>query len=178
MTSLPRIPSSVLRLAALLAASLPAAAQDAAVTRTEYVEAWQASKAYTLAVAKAMPDESYGFQPTPDQFTFAVQMIHIAHANYAWFTRVLGEPRTIADPKSEAKADVLPYLEATFDYCIAALERITPEQLSRAAPGVPNRPNGSGRDALLNMYMHIGHHRGQAIIYLRLKGVTPPEYRY
>jgi uncharacterized damage-inducible protein DinB len=35
-----------------------------------------------------------------------------------------------------------------------------------------------GRDALLNMYMHTAHHRGQAIIYLRLKGATPPEYSY
>jgi uncharacterized damage-inducible protein DinB len=43
---------------------------------------------------------------------------------------------------------------------------------------VPNRPNASSRDALLNMYMHTAHHRGQAIIYLRLKGVEPPQYRY
>jgi uncharacterized damage-inducible protein DinB len=179
MTSLPRIRSLTFRLATLLAVSLPAAwAQDAAVNRMEYIEAWKAAKAYTLAVAQAMPAESYDFQPTPDQFTFAVQMIHLAHANYAWFTKVLGEARTIADPKSEDKADVVPYVAATFDYCIASLERITPEQLSRAASGVPNRPNASGRDALLNMYMHTAHHRGQAITYLRLKGATPPQYSY
>jgi uncharacterized damage-inducible protein DinB len=91
---------------------------------------------------------------------------------------VLNEPRTIADPKAEEKADVLSYLAATFDYCISALDRITPEQLNEAASGVPNRPNASGRDALLNMYMHTAHHRGQAIIYLRLKGTAPPEYSY
>jgi uncharacterized damage-inducible protein DinB len=179
MSSLRRTSRIAVRLAVLLAVSLPAAwAQVAAVTTTEYVEAWKASKAYTRAVAEAMPAEGFSFQPTPDQFTFAVQMIHIAHANYAWFAKVLGEERSIADPRSEEKADVLPYLEATFDYCIAALERMTPGQLSRAASGVPNRPNASSRDALLNMYMHTAHHRGQAIIYLRLKGVEPPQYRY
>lgn len=62
--------------------------------------------------------------------------------------------------------------------CITALERITPEQFGQPASEVPNRPNGSVRDALLNMYMHVAHHRGQAIVYLRLKGIKPPEYRY
>jgi len=179
MRSLPQVPNIAVRLAVLLAVSLPAInAQDSAVTRAEYVEAWKASKAYTLAVAEAMPADGYDFRPTAGQFTFAVQMIHIAHANYAWFTKVLDEPRSIADPNSEQKTDVLPYLEATFDYCIAAIERITPGQLTRAASGVPNRANGTGRDALLNMYMHTAHHRGQAIIYLRLKGMTPPRYTY
>lgn len=179
MAPLPQVPSIAFRLAALLAVSVHAAwAQDYAVTKTEYVEAWKASKDYTLAVAQAMPAESYSFRPTPDQFTFAVQMLHLAHANYAWFTKVLAAPRSIADPKLEEKEDVLPYLEATFDYCIDALQRMTPEQLGRAASGVPNRPNGSTRDALLNMYMHTAHHRGQAIIYLRLKGIAPPEYRF
>jgi hypothetical protein len=84
MTSLGHISSFALRLAALFVASFSAAgAQDAAVSRSEYVEAWKAAKAYTLAVAEAMPSEGYNFQPTPDQFTFAVQMIHLAHANYA-----------------------------------------------------------------------------------------------
>lgn len=155
-----------------------AAAQEQLITRAEYAEAWRAAKDYTMAVAEAMPAEGYSFTPTPDQFSFAVQMIHIAHANYAWFTKVLGEPRTIEEPKSEEKPEVLRYLGETFDHCIAAIERMTPEQLSKPAAGVPNRPSGSTRDALLNMYMHTAHHRGQAIVYLRLKGVTPPQYRY
>lgn len=155
-----------------------AAAQEPLITRSEYAESWRAAKEYTMAVAEAMPAESYSFKPTPDQFTFAVQMIHIAHANYAWFTNVLDEPRTIEEPASEEKPEVLRYLGETFDYCIAATKRMPHDLLSKPAAGVPNRPNGSTRDALLNMYMHTAHHRGQAIVYLRLKGVTPPRYRY
>lgn len=153
-------------------------AQEPLITRGEYAAAWRASKDYTMAVAEAMPADGYGFKPTADQFTFAVQMIHIAHANYAWFTKVLDERQEIEEPETETKPEVLRYLGETFDYCIAAIERMSPEQLSRPGAGVPNRPAGSTRDALLNMYMHTAHHRGQAIVYLRLKGVTPPPYRY
>ena len=136
------------------------------------MQSWKNTKAYTLAVAEAMPAESYGFKPTPEEMSFAGQMIHIAHANYAWFAGVLGEKRTIADAKKDDKATVIAYLRDRFDYCIAALDRITTSQLDQSLPGV------GGRDALLNMYMHVAHHRGQAVVYLRLKGITPPDYHY
>jgi len=144
----------------------------------EFVQSWKNTKAYTLAVAEAMPAELYGFRPAPEEFSFAGQMIHIAYANYAWFAGVVGEKREIADAANQEKPAVLTYLRDTFDFCIAALDRITPEQLDKTMPSVGNRESGSGRDALLNMYMHVAHHRGQAIVYLRLSGIKPPEYRY
>ena len=157
---------------------LSAWAQPAAVQMNEFVEAWKATRAYTIAVAEAMPAESYAFKPTPGEFTFAAQMIHLAHANYAWFAGIADEKRTIADPKGEDKASVLPYLKQTFDYCIGVPGRITAAQLNQTAPDVGGRKSGTGRDALLNMYMHVAHHRAQAIVYLRLKGVKPPDYLY
>ena len=153
-------------------------AQKAPVTMSEFVQSWKNTKAYTLAVAEAMPAESYSFKPTAEEMTFAGQMIHIGNANYAWFAGVLAEKRTIANPKKEDKATVVAHLRDTFDYCIAALDRITPEQLNQTARGVGGRESGSGRDALLNMYMHVAHHRGQAVVYLRLKGIAPPDYHY
>ena len=153
-------------------------AQSVPVTMSEFRQSWKNTKSYTLAVAEAMPAESYGFKPTPDEMSFAEQMIHIAHANYAWFSGVLGEKRSIADPKNGDKATVIAYLRDTFDYCIAALDRIAPAQLNQTLRGVGDRESGSGRDALLNMYMHVAHHRGQTIVYLRLKGIAPPAYRY
>jgi len=42
-----------------------------------------------------------------------------------------------------------------------------------------NSPDGNlpGREVLLAMYIHVAHHRGQAEIYLRDKGIRPPSYR-
>jgi uncharacterized damage-inducible protein DinB len=153
-------------------------ARKTAVTMSEFVQSWKNTKAYTIEVAEAMPAESYGFRPALEEFNFARQMIHIAYANYAWFVGVMGESTEIADFASEDKPAVLAYLRDTFDFCIAALDRITPEQLDKTMPSVGGRKSGSGRDALLNMYMHVAHHRGQAIVYLRLNGIKPPEYRY
>lgn len=52
--------------------------------------------------------------------------------------------------------------------------KLTEEQLS--APH--NSPDGRllGREVILAMYIHVAHHRGQAEIYLRDKGIQPPSY--
>ena len=63
---------------------------------SEFVQSWKNTKAYTLAVAEAMPAESYSFKPAAEEMTFAGQMIHISHANYAWFAGVLGEKRVLS----------------------------------------------------------------------------------
>jgi uncharacterized damage-inducible protein DinB len=153
-------------------------AQETAVTMSEFVQSWKNTKVYTLAVAEAMPAESYGFKPAPEEFSFARQMIHIAYANHAWFAGVSGEKREIADAVNEEKPAVLTYLRDTFNFCLAVLDHITPQQLNKTMPSVGYRETGSGRDALLNMYMHVTHHRAQAIVYLRLKGIKPPESHY
>jgi len=33
-------------------------------------------------------------------------------------------------------------------------------------------------DILLLAYHHTAHHRGQALVYLRFKGIDPPNYRF
>jgi len=39
-------------------------------------------------------------------------------------------------------------------------------------------PAATGRQILSAMFTHTAHHRGQAEVYLRLKGIVPPKYRY
>jgi len=55
------------------------------------------------------------------------------------------------------------------------IPNLTEEQLKNAH----DSPDGHlpGREVLLAMYIHVAHHRGQAEIYLRDKGIKPPSYR-
>ncbi len=36
----------------------------------------------------------------------------------------------------------------------------------------------NGRDMMMNMFIHVAHHRAQCEVYLRLEGVTPPIYTF
>jgi uncharacterized damage-inducible protein DinB len=39
-------------------------------------------------------------------------------------------------------------------------------------------PEINGRDMIMNIFVHVAHHRAQCEVYLRLKGIAPPEYTF
>jgi len=66
-------------LVAVLVAQPAAAPQDD--FKAIFAKHWRMAKEFTLAVAEAMPAESYDFKPTPEQMTFGRLMTHIGAQN-------------------------------------------------------------------------------------------------
>lgn len=150
---------------------------------SEFIHDWQISKDFTVAVADAMPAESYSFKPNPAEMTFGEQMVHIAESNIYRFNQLSGvrSPVELKDPKDmpSDKASIISLLQKSFDYVIAVLPQITPEQLQKTIhTGWKGRPDPDGRAMMLNMFVHTAHHRAQCEVYLRLKGITPPTYTF
>ncbi len=149
---------------------------------SEFVHDWQISKQFTLEVANAMPSEHYTFKPNPDEMSFGEQMIHIAGANVFRFNQITGiKPPFDFNPAKPPAADkdtVLKLLVQSFDYVIDVLPQITPEQLKRTwhIPTWKARPDPDGRTMLMNMLVHTAHHRAQCEVYMRVKGIKPPDY--
>jgi uncharacterized damage-inducible protein DinB len=150
----------------------------------EFVHDWQISKQFTIDVADAMPAEFYGFKPNPDEMTFGEQMLHIAVSNVFRFQQITGMqppfPVDLSKPLNPDKANVLKVLGQSFDYVMEALPRITPEQLQRTwhIPSWKGRNDPDGRAMILNMFVHTAHHRAQCEVYLRAKGIKPPDYTF
>jgi uncharacterized damage-inducible protein DinB len=174
---------------AFLSAAAPTlCAQSGTVTSIlearEFVEDWKISKQFTLDVAMAMPAESYGFKPNSDEMTFGEQMAHIAIANAFRFNQITGAPLPFPiDLSSTPPADkqsVLKMLDQSFDYVIAVVPQITPEQLKRTwhIPSWKGRTDPNGRAMIVNMFVHTAHHRAQCEVYLRAKGIKPPDYTF
>ena len=65
----------------LLGGSGPAYAQDATVAG-DLLADWQQQKTTMMAIAEAMPEETYGFKPTEAQRTYAEQILHIGGCKY------------------------------------------------------------------------------------------------
>ena len=126
-----------------------------------------------------MPAEHYTFNLVDEQFTFAEQMGHLAVASLYRFAQLTGEQYK-PPPADLSKSAILRLLNESFDYVLAKLPAITPEQMTGKTFDVKweGRPVANGRDMMLNMFMHVAHHRAQAEVYMRLKGVTPPAYRF
>src|SRR5216684_8088378 len=62
-----------------LALAVPALAQTA--VKDALVKHWKTSGEFTIAVASAMPAESYNFRPNPEEMSFGELMRHIAAVN-------------------------------------------------------------------------------------------------
>jgi uncharacterized damage-inducible protein DinB len=143
---------------------------------TEYAQHLVALSQLSVAVAQAMPPDQYSFRPHPESMTFGELMLHIASTNFA-FCAGLADSSQSAPPSPAAsdKDAVVKYLSASFDSCSAIIPKLTEAQLAQ----VHNSPDGRlpGREVLLAMYIHVAHHRGQAEIYLRDKGIRPPSYQ-
>ena len=170
MTSRPVVPLALLLLVLLSTADTAAAPTNAA---GEYARHFAALSKLSVAVAQAMPADQYSFRPHPESMDFGQLMSHIATTNYQ-FCAGLNDAATPALPSPADKDGVVKFLSDSFEYCSVLIPKLTDEQLSKAH----NSPDGmlAGREILLAMYVHVAHHRGQAEIYLRDKGIRPPGY--
>jgi uncharacterized damage-inducible protein DinB len=110
-------------------------------------------------------------------------MVHIGISLLIRFEDIAGE--TPVYPKVPApitKKFALETLNQGFDTALRILPKLTDEQLTKASfkvnfDGRPT-PEVNGRDMIMNMFVHVAHHRAQCEVYLRLKGITPPTYTF
>lgn len=165
------------------AAAAPTPKLDSVLQMQEFVQDWQISKQFTLEVANAMPADLYSFKPNPEEMSFGQQMEHIADANVFRFQQITGikPPYTVdlSKPPSD-KETVLKRLAMSFDYVIEVLPQITPQELQRTwhIPSWKGRTDPDGRAMILNMFVHTAHHRSACEVYLRVKGIKPPDYTF
>ena len=151
-----------------------AGGQPPSVAAGEYARHFAALNQLSVAVALAMPADQYGFRPHPESMDFGELMSHIAGTNYQFCAGLKdSNPPTLPAPSD--KDGVVKFLSDSFTYCDGIISSLTEAQLS----AVHSSPDGRlpGREVLLAMYVHVAHHRGQAEIYLRDKGIRPPSYR-
>ena len=162
-----------LALMAPFARSAPDPASVSPNASGEYAKHFAALSELSMAVGQAIPAEQYGFRPHPESMTFGELMSHIATTNYQ-FCAGLKDTTTPALPSPGDRDSIIKFLGDSFDYCAAVIPSLTSEQLNTPH----SSPDGRlmGREILLAMYIHVAHHRGQAEIYLRDKGIKPPGY--
>ncbi len=164
---------SVSFVAASLAAPLLAQPNDD--VKATILKHLKTSRDFTLKVAEAMPASDYDFKLTPPQMSFAAQMVHLASGFTYFLSPFNGEKPTPAKPPSMSKADVIAFVKAQYDKAIDEVSKLTPDQLSKTYKS--EEGSMTGLDLLLGMLDHTTHHRASAEMYLRAKGITPPEYQ-
>lgn len=135
------------------------------------------ARAYTLKVARLMPEEKYAYKPVPEEMSFGEQLLHLG-TNLGWLSSsYIGEgnnPVTKADAALQKKEEIIKTLERAYDFALNALRNFSPEKLS---DNVKFFAGPMTRLQIINLLNdHQTHHRGQLLVYLRLNGIKPPAY--
>ncbi len=141
----------------------------------DFAKHWKTAGDYTIAIAEQMPAESYSFKPVPEEMSFAEQMVHICNAN-GYFLKTLTGDTPPEKPSAMDKDTVLKFMRASFDWTNTELAKVTPDQMMKSYK--MEGQDMSGIDVLELASNHTTHHRGQCIVYLRLKGIKPTDYRF
>ncbi len=137
--------------------------------------------------ADAMPEDKFNFAPTQGEFkgvrTFALQVKHIAVANYGLGSAILGEKPPL-DLKGEngpdnitSKADIMKFLKDSFTYAHKAVNSVTEANVLEKVQS-PFGPNKVTRLSLaIGILSHPYDHYGQMVEYLRMNSIIPPASR-
>lgn len=146
--------------------------------KEDYPKVWQRAAEYTLKVAAAMPDDNYGFQPTPESMTFQAQLMHLAQNLSFLSGKVSGVSPDFfdgKDPTKLGKEQIGMVLKMAFEYVGKLIEEIEEGKLKEEIEfGGVKMPR---ENLFYLMRDHATHHRAQAILYLRMNGVEAPDYR-
>lgn len=148
-------------------------------TSTELVKDWERAKAYTKEYLDVMPEASYSLKPTPQMRSFAEQMLHLADANYSFSSAATGGKSPVGTVGLEkgtdkTKATVTKDVLASYDFVIEGIKKLSPAQIKEQIK-LFGRFELTKEQALGKAFEHQTHHRGQATVYIRLAGATPPQ---
>jgi hypothetical protein len=149
-----------------------------------------ASEKQVVEAAEAMPEDKYNFSPeslniTGSDYkgvrTFALEVRHIATANYAFWSSLTGDPMPagIKGPNGpeelKTKAEIVKFLKDSYALGHKAAATLTNENMLDLVAF----PMGKSPRLYLatNPVVHANDHYGQMIEYLRMNGIVPPASR-
>jgi uncharacterized damage-inducible protein DinB len=149
-----------------------------------------ASEKQVVEAAEAMPEDKYNFSPESLNIpgsdykgvrTFALEVRHIATANYAFWSALTGDPMPagIKGPNGpeelKTKAEIVKFLKDSYALGHKAAATLTNENML----DVVAFPMGKSPRLYLatNAVVHANDHYGQMVEYLRMNGLVPPASR-
>jgi len=145
---------------------------------------WERAKAGTQDYLEAVVADHLSFRPAQGSQSLAEQFLHLASTQYAFAASATGRANPLdlssADPEKDEKLKGDPdafrkFVLDSYDFMINGVRALDPTALEDEVPFFRRRMS---RSLLLAKALeHHAHHRGQAAVYLRLTGITPPSQR-
>jgi len=130
---------------------------------------------YMVAAAEEMPAEKYGYHPTPDQWSFAKIISHVAGSNGGVCGLLSDQPAPAAVKVAETatKPELVAAVKASFAFCDTVIANLHDDKLGDTITYFRGARVPRAR-ALIELTDDLEDHYSQMAAYLRLNGMLPP----
>ena len=150
---------------------------QATTPKGAFLEKWDNSKHYLVAIAELMPEEFYDYKPTERQRSFKEQLLHIK-GNMDWLSATYFSSEENKKEKAYlaniSKGETITLLIDAFEKSHELIKQSTDEDLQGTVEFFAGLKS---KLQIINLLQdHVTHHRGQLIVYLNLKNLEPPKY--
>ena len=164
--------------AAVIALTALKAAAQSTTIQSDVLKDWTNMKDTMTKIADAMPEDKYGFKPTPAQRSYGEQLLHVAGANVGIIKTLGGKaPAPTIDQKATSKAAIMKALADSYDYGIAVIKEQTDQSMGEAVQGPKVLGTATRARLVWDTIGHAWDEYGAMTVYLRLNGVVPPASR-
>lgn len=164
--------------------------QESVKTTGPFEKYFEGTRSYTMEMAEAMPADKYTFRPTDSVRSFGEQLAHIALSSKMLLDVFINGKAMPTEEEFTRDFEIEKEIGANKKACIAALneafeairttyDTMTPAQLKETfvVPFDPNNASFTKDRGFEFIKDHLLHHRGQALVSLRMQGIPAPPYR-
>lgn len=160
----------------MLTGSVIQAQQDPFIA--DFLLRWENARLYTLQIVEAMPEKHFDFKPVKEEMTFGEQALHMVANIYSLTNRYIQEDSLYKKPDTHSsvmdKQEIVNWINKAFDDASMVVSNLDPRDLDTLTDFFAGPI--SKRRVVMLLNDHQSHHRGQMVVYLRMKGIQPPKY--
>ena len=144
---------------------------------------WSRNNVMLYGIANAMPEDQYGYKPTPAQQSFGERVLHVAQINLMLLQSLGAKAAAPSiDMNGTSKAASMAAVQRVGDYGSAVIKELGEKELLARidSPGPMAFFMGPQMSRLRVIYFLMTHSQdtyGQLVVYARLNGITPPASR-
>ncbi len=136
---------------------------------------FETAKLDIVETGELFPDSDYGYKLNAPQRSVAEWMQHNITMNYGSCSQISTKPPidTSKVRNMTSKAELIPALQASFDYCGDAFKSFTDETALKTFQ-VQGRAAAVPANVMITLLTLWNEHYGNLVGYIRTKGMTPP----
>lgn len=147
----------------------------------ELISDMERNKTMSLAYIEAMPADKFNYKPNEEVRTFAQQFLHISQgmiglsSNGTGVTPIYQGENLEATEAYQSKVEVARIITESYDFAIKSMKKMDSATLNEVV--VRGQFEVTRLGWISKAIEHNTHHKGQCAMYLRMNGITPPQYQ-